>query len=126
MEFNELVGCDLRGVPLAEYDLQQLFGNPQKWRDRLVEKLQDIDKQLTSRRGESIKAGTRDARLAYEDWKKGAVAYKLAIVSRLTEIKRILKERNISEFGDRNEVFYSILEELREIRALLIQAREMR
>jgi hypothetical protein len=118
---NDIVYKDLLGKILTESESQQLYGDIDKWRGELVLKLQYVDIQLTQRRAEFLAAkDPKKARIEYETWKKGAMGYKLAIVNRLSEIKMLIKQKNVISKDDEINLATEILAELRQIKSLLI------
>jgi hypothetical protein len=124
-DFEAIVEGDLQGTPMPEEFIQRLHGNKQKWRDVLAERLQDIDTQLTQRRAEWLKDHLNNQkRVAYEKWKGPAVGYKLAVVSRLRDVKALLKVENMAE-KEQDEYDYktcmkAIRADLNEIKSLLL------
>lgn len=114
--FEYLVDQELEGKELNQSDYQLLHGNPKKWRDCLVAKLQDLDVQFTSRRADSLSSDIPGARIAYENWRKKAVLYKRVLVDRLQEMNRTVSSNNVIQHDDK---FFEILSELKIIRTLL-------
>jgi hypothetical protein len=124
-EFEKLVDLDMLGT-VSEEASKTLRDNLERWKDELVRKLRGIEKQLTDRRAFSFREGTHEARVAYETWKKSALGYKRAITDRLCEIKASLREKNLLEnvdrndiLKDKNDILEDILDELKAIRWLM-------
>ena len=115
-ELEKIVAKDLKGEPLNEAEKQRLEGNPTRWRDILVASLQDVDTQLARRRADWMADRTQEKKIAYENWKRGAVGYKLAVLGRLREVKAIKRAK---EEPDRESTLVMILEELKSIRKFI-------
>jgi hypothetical protein len=118
---TKIVERELKGLELTESESQMLHGDLDKWKQELVVKLQDIERQFTSRRADSIQKSTREARIEYELWRKSAIGRKLAIVSRLQDINLLRKNRNVLEHEQGDAVLSNILSELKQIKVLLEQ-----
>lgn len=118
MNIEQLVDKELKGST-SEEELQHLHGNPEEWRRVLSDKVRDIDLQLTKRHQENVPGTPAQVRSEYNKWRGSAVAYKNVLVGKLSEIKSIIKYRNVIAKEVEENILSSILFELREIKKLL-------
>lgn len=86
------------------------------WRDGLVEVVQGLDEQFTTKRVEingihasSLAEGSKEAKekyhaanLKYEDWKAKTNGFRKYILADLRAVKKLIKENNIKQSGDEN------------------------
>jgi len=112
-DFQKYLELDLKGqlspddpgFAILEEDLQL-------WRDSLVAKAQELDRQFTERRAASLLDRSRLARINYESWRKSACGYKEIISSRLRDVKAWLKEQNQEEHGNTYQTTNLLLEKI--------------
>ena len=123
-DYAKIVLSDLRGT-ISGVGSAALNADIERWRTTLISVKQDVERQLSQGRSDSIIDGSTVTRQEYEEWKHRAVGFKQIVERKLRTVKAIQKESGQEEhnkFQDvRNGILMEIRDELKDINTRLLK-----